>query len=360
MFDIKEVVKVVKKIKTAEEILKAYKDGKQESTGLIVTGTPDFSNKNLRGIKLKDCTIINGNFKNADLTDADLSGSDLSNSVFAGAMLKNTNLSHTNLYSSNLKGAKFQNANLSNSSLVDAAYDESEIKQANTKGAVFESLKGKRMTAQDIKKAYIEGRKDFSGVIATGQDFSDMKLPGIILSKANLGGSWLDGADLTGAKIDSAELTNCSFRRTTFKNTNCSGATFFWSVFENCIFDGANFRKANITWCKIANIDLASADVTDTDFSWSVMEGTELSETQIASMGPESLVTVKRDKTEGGESTIYGQVAGGIIGRSSSTYGAIDRRASSESYGSIISGEETAYMGNTAGTTYAKKKGAYN
>src|SRR3989344_1889272 len=137
MFDIKEVVKVVKKIKTAEEILKAYKDGKQESTGLIVTGTPDFSNKNLRGIKLKDCTIINGNFKNADLTDADLSGSDLSNSVFAGAMLKNTNLSHTNLYSSNLKGAKFQKAALSILIMLDAAYDKSEIKQANSKGAVF-------------------------------------------------------------------------------------------------------------------------------------------------------------------------------------------------------------------------------
>jgi len=136
--------------------------------------TPDLSDADLIGKKLKGVNLAGANLTRTNLSGAHLRGADLSNAHLGGADLSGVNLSGADLHGAHLRGAHLRGADLSG---------------ANLSGA-------------DLLLA------DLSGADLISTDLTD----------ANLNGASLSGANLTGANLSGA----CMWR-TIIANTDLGG-----------------------------------------------------------------------------------------------------------------------------------------
>ncbi|HLC51592.1 MAG TPA: pentapeptide repeat-containing protein [archaeon] len=341
------MVSAAERIKEDSDIIRSFKKGQREFHDIVMIPekgktTSIFEGVDLRGIKMIDCTMINSDFRNANLEDSDFSGSDLADSNFSGANLARANFSDCNLFNAIMIGAITDGTNFTNADFSSAQIGD--LSNAITNGAKFKSDKV-RMTDQEILQRYREGERTFVDVNASNNDFADAALRGAVFKNCNLHYTWFRGADLTDAQFISCDLTDCGFQKATIRNTSFEKSNLFWSSFSGAFIEKASFRGANMTWMVLTGVDLSSSDLTGADFSWSLMTDTEVSERQMMAMDPDMISTAKMDKVKEKES-FSGRLGGTYAGRvGGGTYGA---NFSEGSYGSSA-GEGAVYGGRKKG-----------
>jgi hypothetical protein len=74
--------------------------------------------------------------------------------------------------------------------------------------------------AEQLKRTYQEGRRDFDGNDLSGLDLRGRSLPGINLRKANLTSTNLTECDLRGADMQDSNLEGCILRRANMHSAN--------------------------------------------------------------------------------------------------------------------------------------------
>jgi uncharacterized protein YjbI with pentapeptide repeats len=117
----------------AEELLKCYKAGERDFTGINLTYgnlyTENLSGANLSRANFSGISLIRTNLTGANLTGAELSAAILDNAKLAGA-----NLSSAVLIQAHLEGADLSAANLDNTNLTAAYLVSANLMKANLRG----------------------------------------------------------------------------------------------------------------------------------------------------------------------------------------------------------------------------------
>ncbi len=182
--------------------------------------------RDLRGINLRDTSLMY-----AKLNDTNLSGADLSEACLSGA-----NLIHSNLSGANLRDTLLINADLSGANLRDA-----DLRNANFRGAllIHAELKNADLSRAKLSGANLSGadlsRAKLSGANLSGADLRDTDLRNADLSRAkrnqlltytNLSGANLSGANLSGANLSSAFLIRADLSNTELENANVNNTIF--------------------------------------------------------------------------------------------------------------------------------------
>lgn len=73
----------------------------------------------------------------------------------------------------------------------------------------------RQLSASQIKELYNKGERNFSGIIALGQDFTDFNLKNIVFKNSKLNGS-----SFANANLENADFSNASLQWTSFYNSN--------------------------------------------------------------------------------------------------------------------------------------------
>jgi len=160
---------------------------------------------------LKRFSLIDTDFRNADLRRAFMIGIDLSRENLEGA-----NLTGTRMEGVSLGDARLDEANLSEARLEDAYLLGARLERA--------TLRKARLNGADLRYARLEGA-DLSSAILVGAKMMLAKLQGVnftraILRDAELGSAKLARADLTLAQLDGAILRLANMADTIVKFTN--------------------------------------------------------------------------------------------------------------------------------------------
>ncbi len=139
---------------TREEFLKEFYNGRR-----------DFSNCDLRGLKLGFAALEYVNFSNSDLSEVDFNHASL-----IGVNFKNANLTKTNLYRANLEGANLEGAILVNTDLTKANLNKVIAKPSGSSTNVKDkSLKSKiELKCKEVGKEIIF-RSTISNAVLLGQ-----------------------------------------------------------------------------------------------------------------------------------------------------------------------------------------------
>ncbi|MHC5764508.1 MAG: pentapeptide repeat-containing protein [Nostoc sp.] len=205
----------------AEEIIKRYKTGERNFTGIELKHTVisdtcfmdvDFSRVNLQECLLKVAYLVNASFTYANLEwtsfSASLINCNLSNANLRGSSLKSTRLIGVDLTSADLSGAdlretKFIGCNLRNANLTGIR---------TTEGTIFcdtimpdgriETNSPKVVNAQELLKRYADGERDFRDIILHRVDLS-----GVNLRSINLCGAYFSHVNLQGAILEGDDLS---------------------------------------------------------------------------------------------------------------------------------------------------------
>lgn len=137
-----------------EEFLKDFYDGRR-----------DFSNCDLRGLKLGFAALEYVNFSNSDLSEVDFNYASL-----IGVNFKNSNLTKTNLYRANLEGANLEGTILVNTDLTEANLNKVIVKPSTSSTNVKDkSLKSKiKLKCKEVGKEIIF-RSTISNAVLLGQ-----------------------------------------------------------------------------------------------------------------------------------------------------------------------------------------------
>ena len=175
----------------------------------------NLSNLDLRGIDLKNSSLMRAilrgvnlsgvSLEGADLREADLAGSSLEGVNLKDAKITGTNFEHTNLKNAILDGveglyANFTLSNLENSSFIGATLEGVNLSDTNSKNA------------------------NFSNSFLKRGDFNDSVLCGANFSNADLENSSLTRANLSLANITNANLENVDFREANMDGVNLLNA----------------------------------------------------------------------------------------------------------------------------------------
>ncbi|MEM9276501.1 MAG: pentapeptide repeat-containing protein [Cyanobacteria bacterium P01_F01_bin.143] len=243
----------------AEEIIKRYKTGERNFTGIELKNTVisdtcfmdvDFSRVNLWECLLEIDYLVNVSFAYANLEwtsfSASLINCNFSNANLRGSGLKRARLIGVDLTSADLSGAdlrgtKLIGCNLRNADLSNIKVDERTIFASTTMpdGSMRTDLTQQIIDAQKLRQRfYGEWNNNFQGIIMHDADLS--------------------GIDLHGTWIHPVNMSKAYFSNVNFRDANLSGVDFSRSSFINCDFTGTDFG-AN-------GVNLEGAELIDIDF----------------------------------------------------------------------------------------------
>lgn len=105
----------------------------------------------------------------------------------------------------------------------------------------------------------------------SGQNFSELDLPGI-----RLAGAKVAGADFSGSNLADADLSEIDGIQTTFTGANLQNARFDWANLRDAVFAEADLRGAVFRGAIIRDAIFEGADLRGADFAGVDLRGTEL------------------------------------------------------------------------------------
>lgn len=189
--------------------------------------------------------------RDRDLTGLSFMGQNLSQSDFTGCIMAGCDLTNANFESSTLFGCDFTNAKMTNTRLVRADMRGAEIGMADLAKADMTGAdlrEGKTVLKRKVKSADDQfslaaaagivqfNGSDLSGAVLNGAtassaDFTDAKMVDAQLLGANLKDAVLMGADLSKARLDGADLRNADFSYAMMNGATLANSEKFGSVF---------------------------------------------------------------------------------------------------------------------------------
>jgi uncharacterized protein YjbI with pentapeptide repeats len=131
------------------------------------------------------------------------------------------------------------------------------------------------MTSGELRAAYANGQRDFSGLDLTNADLSGANLSGINLinanlTRANLRGANLSDANLSSAELDQTELGDANLRHANLTLTRLSANQLNY----NTDLTGADLKFAIIRDSTILdNAKLATGKITRAELEWAYANG---------------------------------------------------------------------------------------
>ncbi|MEB3268045.1 MAG: serine/threonine-protein kinase [Leptolyngbya sp.] len=127
--------------------------------------------------------------------------------------------------------------------------------------------RGGKLTAEQLKLAYVKGQRDFSMSVIPSLDLQKATLAGASFNQAKLPKANLQGADLKGANFGRADLTQASLR-----NANLGRA-----YLSNANLQGADLRGADLSYASLSQANLRGANLCGADLT-----GARISDDQLA------------------------------------------------------------------------------
>lgn len=213
---------------------------------------------NVEAAYLRDATLSNADFKQANLVEANLINSDLSDANFNNANLSEAVLIGADLTNADLSGATLTNAKLIGVDLTEAQLQESNMDGIKLDGAI---LSDATLTNATITNASISDINYADSDLVENDiphdtltdELDNSKIINISGQEADFSGSNLSNADLTDSNLSNADFINAELDRSILKDT----------ILEQTNFSGANLQNSKIT----------GADIKTADFSRSTLAG---------------------------------------------------------------------------------------
>jgi uncharacterized protein YjbI with pentapeptide repeats len=227
--------------------------------GLVLqamTGLSEVSLRNARlpGLRIRRCTVLNGDFSGAYLArfdclasglhassfrDADLEaarfvGVNGTANVFVRANLADAKLIDCGLPGSDLRGARAENAEILRSVLPDSSFSLAEDDQGQV--AVF-SARGLVVRDSDLSRANFNGAYLYRSLF-TGDPVNGMRLDGADFHQANLVQAYV-AASARGVKLSSV-AAYARFNQSDLSQADLSGANLFQASLVKTKLEGAN------------------------------------------------------------------------------------------------------------------------
>jgi uncharacterized protein YjbI with pentapeptide repeats len=181
--------------------------------------TASYEARDLRGIRLGNNNLVNGNFV----------GQDLSNASFRGATLTGADFREANLTGAYFLLAKLTNANFSDQELVDAYFfaatlTGADFTGADVRGAQFGRFRNALDQGTGVSLAQLYSTASYQSKDLSQIGLSYNLLAGADMVGQNLTGASLEGADLNGADLRHANLSNCYFEYAELTDADFTGA----------------------------------------------------------------------------------------------------------------------------------------
>lgn len=123
-----------------------------------------------------------------------------------------------------------------------------------------------RLSAGQIISQYKEGRRDFSEIVCTSGDFTNMDMRGIIFREANLQFCTFNGCQLQNSDFTGADLDWAGFRLANLTGAKLSNAKCRYSLFDDAIFDRADVSGSDFSWSRMLNVNFHSAETRGAKF----------------------------------------------------------------------------------------------
>ena len=212
----------------------------------------DLSYSNLRSADLRDTTMFETRFVNADLSFSDLRNANLQDAALVQANLSHANLENAYLSDSNLQYADLTHANLTNVYMQRANMDNSTLRSAYLRNARLQSaslrdvdFRNANMQNVNLRNVVSTNAKfvlaDLTQAILVDADLRGAKLTRTILANADLRGTQLPSADLREADLNSAQLQGSNLKSSSLQRSKLSYADF-----RNADLRGAKLNSAEI------------------------------------------------------------------------------------------------------------------
>lgn len=174
-------------------------------------GGPSHRQAQMVGADLRDKSLANADFEEANLSRSKLIRADLRGASFVHASLAGADLRNAGLVRANLLGALLRDTDLRGADLRNAYLKSAELSNANLSAAWLE---GATLTHSGLRQAILV-RTQLPNAKLQNAMLTRANLREANLRNADLRNADLRGADLTGASLDSATLTGTRYDRDT-------------------------------------------------------------------------------------------------------------------------------------------------
>jgi uncharacterized protein YjbI with pentapeptide repeats len=183
--------------------------------------------------------------RDRDLTGLSFLGQNLSQSDFTGCIMTDTDLRNAKFESATLFGCDFTNAKLMNTRLVRADMRGAEVGSADLTKA--------DMAGADLR----EGKTIIKRKVKTSSDqYSKAAEAGVVQ---------FTGSDLSGVNLNNATAINAVFDDATLLDAK---------------MHGMNLKSASLKGADLSRADLSAADLRQADFSYAIMTGANIRDTE--------------------------------------------------------------------------------
>jgi uncharacterized protein YjbI with pentapeptide repeats len=209
------------------------------------------------------CDLTQGNFK-----ENDLKGIDLRNASLVGVNLSNINLKGTNLRHANLSGANLNGVDLTYKDLTGVNLSGVDLRNKDLTGTILygANLSGANLNGVDLRNKDLT-RVDLSRVDLRNKDLTRTSLRYTNLSGANLNGVDLTNKDLTGVNLGgidlrNIDLTGVNLTRVNLKNKDLTGTILRYTNLSGANLNGVDLTNKDLTGVNLGGIDLSNQDLT--------------------------------------------------------------------------------------------------
>jgi len=140
----------------------------------------------------------------------------------------------------------------------------------------------KKMTGEEVVKAYRGGRRDFSEANLRGADLSWTNLSEANLRGADLSWTNLYRADLSGANLREANLSEVDLSWADLFGANLRGASLSEADLYLADLSWANLREANLSGANLSGANLSGANLSGANLSGANLSGANLREANLS------------------------------------------------------------------------------
>lgn len=102
---------------------------------------------------------------------------------------------------------------------------------------------GAFLSVEELSQYYAHGKRDFTGINLSGQNFG-----GVILENVNLSRAHLNGANFSGARLNQVNLNGASLRGASLRGCDLSHANLSFADLRGADFSGSDLRYADLTF----------------------------------------------------------------------------------------------------------------
>ena len=203
--------------------------------------SPSFRYAEAYGAFLANAHLRHADLQGAFLSAADLRGADLGQSNLRFAVLDQAQMSHANLDRANLEGTNLGRADLRGANLSYCLLANAFLLDAHLEKAVLYQA---QLSSATLARANLENA-----------DLRGARLEGANLDYADLQQSYLWSAKLAGAHLDNANLDSAIFI-----DSDLAGADLRGAKFRGTVLNGANLTGTDLDGADLRNVSGLSAD----------------------------------------------------------------------------------------------------